>query len=217
MTTEEQYTKDRQRMVDTQLRPRGVSDPNVLAVMQTVPRHRFVDLHEGGFLGKHPYGDYPLPIGEGQTISQPYIVAYMSEQLQVIPQMRVLEIGTGCGYQTAVLCELGATVFSVERIARLSHQAKEILTQLGYTPTLCVGDGYNGLPDHAPFDAIICAAAAPLIPPALEAQLAQGGTLVIPVGEQYQQLKTYQKEDGTLKETNSLAVRFVPMVEGTQQ
>jgi protein-L-isoaspartate(D-aspartate) O-methyltransferase len=169
----------RDRMVAEQLRGRGIRDPRVLDAMARIPRHRFV---QEALVGR-AYGDIPLPIGDGQTISQPYMVALMSEALGLRGGERVLEIGTGSGYQTAVLAELAGKVYSVERVRSLAERARQLLGELGYyNIRVRVGDGSLGWADEAPFDAILVAAGAPAIPAALAAQLGEGGRLVAPVG-----------------------------------
>jgi protein-L-isoaspartate(D-aspartate) O-methyltransferase len=175
----DRYKKPRLKMVETQIKARGINDIHVLKVMAAVPRHLFVD--EG--LIEQAYSDGPLPIGENQTISQPYIVALMTEALALKEKDRVLEIGTGCGYQTAVLACLADRVFSVERIATLATNARKILDMLNlYNVAIRVGDGSYGWKEEAPFDAIITTAAAPAIPQYLVEQLAPGGRMVVPVG-----------------------------------
>jgi len=204
-----EYQTERRRMVDFQIRARGVGDPRVLAAMERVPRHLFVPeaMRSGA------YADEPLPIGEGQTISQPYIVAYMTEALGLGGGERVLEIGTGSGYQTAVLAEVAGEVFSVELIEPLSLRARAVLESLGYRNiNLRVGDGSNGWPEEAPFDAIIVTAAAATVPAALEAQLGPSGTLVVPVGIDFQELVRVRRAKKGLKRERLLAVRFVPLV-----
>jgi len=201
----------RQAMVARQLQRRDITDPRVLVAMGTVPRHRFVP----GAMASRAYGDYPLPIGEGQTISQPYIVALMTQWAEVHPGDRVLEVGTGSGYQAAVLAELSEHVFSIEILPELARQAAARLQGLGYGRVrVRSGDGYQGWPEAAPFDAILVTAAAPGVPPALTAQLKEGGRLVIPLGPPggVQTLKRYRKTQGKLVEEASLAVRFVPLV-----
>src|SRR5688572_14592650 len=174
------YERERRRMVEEDLRRRGIRDPRVLEAMAQVPRHRFVP--EGG--RRHAYEDRALPLELGQTISQPYMVAYMSEALRVRATDRVLEIGTGSGYQTAVLARLAAEVFTVERIGDLQGAAREILEELDVRNVRYrVGDGTLGWAEHAPYDRILVTAGAPAIPPALRDQLGDGGVLVIPVGE----------------------------------
>ena len=176
--TEADFANLRRRMVDDQLRVRGVSDPRVLAAMNAVPRHLFVPPAQ-----RHSaYDDSPLPIGLGQTISQPYIVACMTEHLLPSPNARVLEIGTGSGYQAAVLAELAASVWTIERHADLARRARDLLHQLGYTNiTVITGDGTLGFPEAAPYDGILVAAAAPYVPQSLRDQLAVYGRMVIPV------------------------------------
>jgi len=175
-----EYALPRQRMVTEQLQRRGIRDERVLRALGKVHRHRFVD---EALVGR-AYGDYPLPIGEGQTISQPYMVALMSEALDLTGEERVLEVGTGSGYQTAVLAELSGKVFSIERIKSLADRAVRILDSLGYYNVLVkVGDGTLGWRDEAPFDRIIITAGAPAIPEPLIEQLAIGGRMVVPVGE----------------------------------
>jgi protein-L-isoaspartate(D-aspartate) O-methyltransferase len=199
----------RARMVETQIAARGVRDPRVLAAMRKVPRHLFVDpsQREGA------YEDHPLPIAASQTISQPYIVALMSELLALKPRSRVLEIGTGSGYQSAVLGELAAEVYSIEIVPDLARAAGEKLRQLGYSNvTVREGDGYRGWPEHAPFDGIIVTAAPERIPQPLIDQLAEGGRMVIPVGGFFQELKVFTKQaDGRVTEKDIIPVRFVPM------
>ncbi len=180
----DRYKKQRKKMVDSQVRSRGITDKRVLEAMEKIPRHLFVD--EG--LLNQAYDDNPLPIGERQTISQPYIVALMTETLQLTGKEKVLEIGTGSGYQAALLAELADRVLSIERIASLASKARNILESLNYFNVLvCVGDGTYGWKDESPFDAIIVTAGAPAIPDILKDQLAVGGRLIIPVGDRYTQ------------------------------
>jgi len=198
-------------MVAEQIRARGVADERVLDALTRVPRDRFIPEE----LRYEAHGDYPVPIGHGQTISQPYIVAYMTEALQVDRTHRVLEIGTGCGYQTAVLAELAAQVFSVERIPELAARARETLDGMGYTNVeIRAGDGYEGWPEHAPYHRILGAAAADTVPPALVEQLVDGGILVIPVGTFHQELRVIQKRGTRTEVLATLPVRFVPMIKG---
>jgi protein-L-isoaspartate(D-aspartate) O-methyltransferase len=198
----------RKRMVETQIRARGIRDERVLAALRTVARHRFV--READI--EHAYGDYPVEIGHGQTISQPYIVAYMSEALAIQPGDRVLEIGTGSGYQTAVLAELAKEVYSIEVVPAHAQTAAALLADLGYTNVhLRSGDGYGGWPEAAPFDAIIVTAAPDHIPQPLVDQLVVGGRLVVPVGRGEQELLTLYKRDNGLQEFSRLPVRFVPL------
>jgi protein-L-isoaspartate(D-aspartate) O-methyltransferase len=199
-------------MVNEQIESRGIRDPRVLAALRAVPRHHYVPPE----LEPHAYADRPLPIGHGQTISQPYIVAYMTELLAVEPRHRVLEIGTGSGYQTAVLAELAAEVYTIEIISDLGRQARSLLEQAGYSNIrYLIGDGYRGWPEHAPFDRILLTAAPPRVPQALLDQLAPAGKLLAPVGpstgDQY--LVLIEKDSaGDLRRREDLPVRFVPMV-----
>jgi len=200
----------RREMVKEQVAARGVSDPRVLQAMLAVPRDVFVP-HA---LVDRAYHDGPLPIGSGQTISQPYVVGVMTARAAVGPGQRVLEIGTGCGYQTAILCEVGAEVFSIERVPALAAAAAETLASLGYRAHLRIGDGYAGWPDAAPFDAIVVTAAPPEVPPALLAQLADGGRLVIPVGSTQQDLRVYHRRGDQAILERVFPVQFVPMLAG---
>jgi protein-L-isoaspartate(D-aspartate) O-methyltransferase len=201
----------RARMVAEQIEARGVTDPAVLRAMRTVSRHEFVPVR----LRRDAYGDQPLPIGHGQTISQPYIVALMTELAAVKPGDRVLEIGTGSGYQAAVLAELGGQVRSIEIVAPLARSAAETLRRLGYARVqVRHGDGYRGWPEAAPFDAIVVTAAPPEVPAALLAQLAPGGRLVIPVGTGAQELRLLVRTPSGVETRRSVPVRFVPMVGG---
>lgn len=198
-------------MVDVDLRGRDIEDPNVLAAMLKVPRHEFVTREY-----KHlAYADFPLPIGKDQTISQPYIVALMTQSARLQPGDRVLEIGTGSGYQAAVLAELVEQVYSVEIVPGLARSAATLLQELDYdNVTVRAGDGYAGWPEHAPFDGIIVTAAAEHIPPPLLQQLKPGGKLVIPVGEHlgYQELLLVEVDAaGEISKQSVLPVRFVPL------
>jgi len=202
----------RQRMVDSQLRARGVADERVLCVMARVPRHEFAfkpDRHQA-------YEDHPLLIAQGQTISQPYIVALMLEALALRSADRVLEVGTGSGYVTALLAELAAQVFSVERHAALADPARELLARMGYTNVrVMVGDGTLGFPECAPYDAILVSAGAAEVPPALLAQLAEGGRMIMPVGmPDSQQLQLIRMENGQPRITLRELCRFVPLISG---
>jgi len=197
-------------MVETQIRSRGVKDERLLDAMSRIPRHRFVPDH----LREYAYDDGPLSIGEGQTISQPYMVALMTECLAPGPEDCILEVGTGSGYQTAILAELAGEVHSIERIPLLSERAARILSECGYRNVrLYVGDGSLGLPSHAPFDGILVTAGAPEAPPALLEQLAPGGRLVIPIGGAYHQtlVRITKSQKGFLSEPVTGCV-FVPLV-----
>ncbi|HEY9423063.1 MAG TPA: protein-L-isoaspartate(D-aspartate) O-methyltransferase [Thermoanaerobaculia bacterium] len=209
------FAAARRRMVEDQIRTRGVTAPKVLAAMQTVPRHLFVPDGER----RNAYADRPLPIGAGQTISQPYIVALMTSLLEVQPGDRILEVGTGSGYQAAVLSRLARKVYSVEILAPLANRARRTLSVLGYNNVhVRAGDGYKGWPEEAPFDGIIVTAAPPRIPEPLLRQLKPGGKLVIPVGEGYQDLEVLTKRaDGGFDRTKVLPVRFVPMTGQAQR
>lgn len=194
-------------MVREQIEARGVKNRAVLESMRNVPRHLFIPEN----LRLEAYEDEPVPIGYGQTISQPYIVALMTELLELSPDSKVLEIGTGSGYQAAILSTLADSVFSIEIIPELAAAADSILKELNYKVEVKCGDGYRGWPEHAPFDAIIVTAAPEKIPQPLIEQLAEKGRLVIPVGSYYQELKLIRKVDGKLVERNIAPVRFVPM------
>ena len=196
-------------MADSQIRARGVRDMRVLAALEKVPRHLFVPEGVRGCA----HADEPLPIGEGQTISQPYIVAYMTEALGLGGAEKVLEVGTGSGYQTAVLAELVREVFTVEIVERLSLRARGILDGLGYDNIhYRVGDGSEGWPEAAPFDAVMVTAAAARIPEPLEDQLAVGGRMIVPVGTDFQELILVHRDKKGLRRERLLAVRFVPLV-----
>jgi protein-L-isoaspartate(D-aspartate) O-methyltransferase len=200
----------RKRMVEEQIKRRGIHSKAVIAAMLKVERHLFVPEKEISAA----YGDFPLPIGFGQTISQPYIVAYMTDMLQLSGDEHVLEVGTGSGYQTAVLAEVSKMVFSVEIIGALFIRAKSLLESLGYENIEFIeGDGYSGLPDFSPFDRIILTAAAPKIPRPLEIQLKEDGMLLMPFGDPYgyQELAIFRKQAGKLRRTSLTGVRFVPM------
>lgn len=194
----------------------GLRDDAVLAAMGRIPRHRYIPAAYRDAGGTQAYGDYPCPIGYGQTISQPFIVAYMTSRLGVRPEERVLEIGTGSGYQAAVLAELGAEVYTIEIVPELAEHARQVLRAEGYTNVhVRCGDGYRGWPEAAPFAAIIVTCAPEEVPDALVAQLADGGRMVLPLGERSQRLVILRKRDGRLTQEDDLRVRFVPMVRGT--
>jgi protein-L-isoaspartate(D-aspartate) O-methyltransferase len=196
-------------MTDSQIRARGVRDPLVLAAITKIPRHLFIP--EG--LRSCAHADEPLPIGQGQTISQPYIVAYMTEALGLQGGERVLEVGTGSGYQTAVLAEIVREVWTVEIVESLALQARSILDSLGYANIhYRVGDGSGGWPGSAPFDAVIVTAAAARMPESLEGQLGPGGRMIVPVGTDLQELFIVRREKKGLTRERLLAVRFVPLV-----
>src|SRR6266705_35421 len=203
------FAAERQRMVQQQLVARVINDGRVLAAMAKVPREEFVppDSRAGS------YEDGPLPIGYGQTISQPYIVAFMTEQLRLKPSDRVLEIGTGSGYQAAILAELMSEVYSIEIVEPLAKNAETTLQRLGYQNVhVKIGDGYKGWPEEGPFDAIIVTCAPDRVPQSLVDQLKDGGRMVIPVGDRFaQELYLLEKKNGQLKQSATLPVRFVPM------
>ena len=203
------YSEMRNRMVERQIRARGIYDKNVLEAMMKVERHLFVPEK----LKVYAYDDGPLQIGEGQTISQPYIVAYMTRVLNLGENSKVLEIGTGSGYQAAVLAEVAGEVYSIELIETLGKRAENLLNELGYKNIhVKIGDGYLGWEEHAPFDGIIVTCAPTHVPEPLKEQLAENGTMIIPVGSGYgQDLVILQKKDGKIRENNDIGVRFVPM------
>ena len=207
---EKDFEKKRRLMVKNQLLKRGIEDKRVLTVMGTIPRHHFVDPERLD----SAYNDSPLPIGAGQTISQPYMVALMSECLQLKGKEIVLEIGTGSGYQTAVLAELARFVFTVERFPSLAAKAKNVLEELGYTNfRVIVGDGSKGLPEESLFDGIIVTAGAPAVPQVLLNQLSVGGKLVVPVGNRYSQtLCRITREKGKFTTEQFTLCVFVPLV-----
>jgi len=200
----------RERMVREQLVPRGIIEEKVLSAFRQVPRHKFVPESEAG----SAYGDYPLPIGEGQTISQPYMVAAMTELLDLKKSDKVLEIGAGSGYQAAILAELAGEVYSVERVQPLADLAKENLKMLGYANVkIKIGDGTLGWSENAPYDAIVVTAGSPEVPKALVEQLNEGGRLAIPVGGRYSQMLTkVQKLKGKIKATDVCGCVFVPLI-----
>jgi protein-L-isoaspartate(D-aspartate) O-methyltransferase len=209
------FASQRQRMVEQQLKFRGIKDERVLAAMAKVPREEFVPV----VARPSAYEDGPLPIGYDQTISQPYIVAFMTEQLRAQPGDRILEIGSGSGYQAAILAELVAEVYTIDIVEPLAKTAEATLQRLGYKNVhVKVGDGYKGWPEEAPFDAVIVTCAPEKVPQPLADQLKDGGRIVIPVGERFaQQLFLLEKKNGQLKESVTLPVRFVPMLRGGQE
>jgi protein-L-isoaspartate(D-aspartate) O-methyltransferase len=203
------WNADRQRMIANQLRARDVRDQRVLDAIGRVERHLFLPEDARS----DAYEDHPVPIGHGQTISQPYIVGFMTQALDLGPGHRVLEIGTGCGYQTAVLAELAREVFTIEVVPELAENARATLSDLGYANVhFRIGDGYDGWPEQAPFDRILGAAAPREIPPLLVEQLAADGVLVLPVGDWHQEIKVIQKRGGRVESRDVLPVRFVPMI-----
>jgi protein-L-isoaspartate(D-aspartate) O-methyltransferase len=202
------FAASRERMVREQIEARGVSDPRTLAALRAVPRHLFVPAAQV----PSAYEDRPLPIGHEQTISQPYIVAFMTEALKLQGGEKVMEVGTGSGYQAAVLAAAGARVFTIEIVAPLAEEARARLARLGYESVdVRAGDGYAGWPEEAPFDAIAITAAAPRIPEPLKAQLKDGGRLVMPLGDEAQELVLVTRTGATFQERRLLPVRFVPM------
>jgi len=208
---QDDYVTARSRMVRDQIRGRGISDSRVIRAMNKVERHRFVPARAKNLA----YIDSPLAIGEGQTISQPFIVAFMTEQLYLRPGMKVLEIGTGSGYQAAILAEIVDEVYTIEINAKLGKRAAETLSGLGYDNVFVkIGDGYQGWDEHAPFDAIIVTCSPNEIPGPLKDQLAEGGRMIIPVGGKYiQSLVLNRKKNGKVKQHSILPVRFVPMID----
>ena len=205
----------REKMVESQIKSRGVRDPRILSAMLKVERHLFVPKE----LQNSAYSDQPLPIGEGQTISQPYIVALMTELLELKGGERVLEVGTGSGYQAAILAELAAEVYTIEIVEKLASSAQKVLLELGYQNIkVKAGDGYLGWPEAAPFDAIIITCAPDHVPKPLLDQLKEGGRMVVPVGTYSQDLKKIVKKSGKIETTDITPVIFVPMTgEGIKQ
>ena len=202
-------TAQRLAMVDQQIAARGITDPATLEAMRTVPRHDFLPMR----LRNEAYMDYPLPIGHGQTISQPYIVAFMTETIRPQPGEKILEIGAGSGYQAAILAQMGADVYTIEIVEPLAEMARQTLERLGFKNIRVKhGDGFHGWPEHAPFDAIVVTCAPDKIPPDLVAQLKDGGRMIIPVGGgMEQELVLLRKEGGKIEKQSVLPVRFVPM------
>ncbi len=212
--SEERFTRLRMNMVKYQIQNRGIKDKKVLEAMQEVKRHQFVP----DYLRDEAYNDHPLPIGHDQTISQPYIVAAMTELIQPQPEDKVLEIGTGSGYQAAVLAKVVKDVYTIEIVEPLGKHAKKRLEELGYENVhVRIGDGYKGWPEEAPFDKIVVTAAPHKIPQPLVEQLKDNGRMVIPVGTGSQQLMLLQKKDGELKKQSIYPVRFVPMTGEVQE
>jgi protein-L-isoaspartate(D-aspartate) O-methyltransferase len=205
------FEDQRTEMVHDQIRSRGITDEKVIAAMQKVERHRFVPAEYRA----EAYEDYPLPIGDGQTISQPYIVAFMTEALELKPTDKVLEIGTGSGYQAAILAGICDSVYTVEIFQSLALSAITVLNELGYlNVSVKVGDGYQGWAEHAPYDGIIVTCAPGQIPEKLQQQLAEGGRMIIPIGGDYtQELILLEKGNGKIQKKNVLPVRFVPMID----
>jgi protein-L-isoaspartate(D-aspartate) O-methyltransferase len=210
-TTSSSYYAARKAMVEKQIISRGIHEKDIIDALLKVERHLFVP----EYLRGRAYGDFPLPIGEGQTISQPYIVAFMTRVLNLKRTDKVLEIGTGSGYQAAVLGELSDNVYTIEINEPLGKRAKKLLKDLGYTNIMVkIGDGYKGWKEYAPFDAIIVTCAPSHVPGPLKEQLKEGGRMIIPVGESYDQKLIYiQKINNELKQQSELPVRFVPMVD----
>jgi len=195
------------------LRRYKIQDERVIEAMAKVRRHVYIPEALRGHAD--PYGDHPCPIGYGQTISQPYIVAYMTQRIEVKPGMKILEIGTGSGYQAAILAEMGATVYSIERVPELADHAQMVLAAEGYTNVVVkCGDGYKGWPEHAPYDAIIVTCAPNEIPEVLAMELRDGGRMILPVGAGLQQLFVLEKQGDAFSEIPDIYVRFVPMVKG---
>jgi len=200
--------EERSMMVETQIKRRGVKDERVLQAMRKVPRHLFVPKNERD----QAYNDYPLKIGHGQTISQPYIVALMTELLKIEPEDKILEVGTGSGYQAAILAELAAEVYTIEIVEPLAQSAEKLLEKLGYSNIkIRAGDGFFGWPEEAPFDGIMLTAAPVKVPRPLLDQLKDGGRLVVPEGKFYQDLVVYEKVKNRIKRREVIPVRFVPM------
>jgi protein-L-isoaspartate(D-aspartate) O-methyltransferase len=202
------FQAQREYMVRTQIEARGVTDKRVLEAMRLVPRHNFVPEN----LRRFSYEDSPISIGHGQTISQPFIVAFMTELLKPEPDYKILDIGTGSGYQAAILAEIVKEVYTIEIVPELKYEADDVFKELGYTNVVSrVSDGYYGWPEAAPFSGILVAAAPERVPEPLLEQLAEGGRLVIPVGNLFQYLEVYTFQQGRIKRERNIAVRFVPM------
>ena len=206
---------DERKAMIADLRRYKIRDERVIAAMSKVRRHVYIpeELRDRA----DPYGDHPCPIGHGQTISQPFMVAYMTQRIEVKPGMKILEIGTGSGYQSAILAEMGAEIYSIEIVPELAEHARAVLDAEGYGAVhVKSGDGYKGWPEHAPFDAVIVTCAPGNIPEALVAQLKDGGRMILPVGTGVQQLIILEKERDTFREIPDMYVRFVPMVHGEE-
>ena len=210
MKANDPFRQAREAMVENQIKARGITDARVLAAMRQLPRHAFVPDN----LLDEAYQDHPLPVGEGQTISQPYIVALMTSRLELKGSEKVLEIGTGSGYQAAILAQLSKEVHTVERIPELAEKAKNMLKELGIDNVIVhLGDGSLGWPEAAPYDRIIVTAAAPAVPEELTSQLAPGGRLIIPVGERWNQmLEEWERTGAGLEKRDVLPVVFVPLL-----
>ena len=212
--TETRRNRQREQMVEEQIQRRGITNDNVIAAMKSVQRHLFVPQN----IANRAYEANPLPIGFNQTISQPFVVAYMTEIAALTEEAKVLEIGTGSGYQTAVLAEIVSEVFSIEILPELAIRSRNLLDELGYRNlTIKSGDGYQGWPEEAPFDAIVVTAAPNHVPPALIEQLAVGGKLVIPVGQVQQEMTIITKTESGASTAQTLPVRFVPMTGEAQE
>lgn len=209
-TQVQRFARERERMVEEQVAARGIADARVLEAMRRVPRHLFVE----EALEEQAYGDHPLPIGDGQTISQPFMVGKMTELLRLSGTEKVLEIGTGSGYQSAVLGQLAGRVCTIERIPKLAQRAREVLEMLGYANVwVRVANGTLGWPDEAPFDRILVAAGGPAVPPPLFAQLAEGGRMVMPVGDAVTQvLQVVEKHHGVMQTSQDAGCVFVKLV-----
>jgi protein-L-isoaspartate(D-aspartate) O-methyltransferase len=213
-TVRDTFAVQRDAMVDEQIRARGIEAPAVLNAMRKVPRHQFVPPQ----VRHMAYNDHPLPIGSGQTISQPYIVAYMTEAAEISPRDKVLEIGTGSGYQAAILGEVAREVYTIEIIPELAERARNTLADLGYANVhVMAGNGYLGWPEHAPFDAILVTAAPDQVPQALVDQLGLGGRMVVPVGDFVQNMMIIEKTRNGVVKRQTIPVRFVPMTGKPQQ
>ena len=205
---DDNYSTERTNMVNEQIKARGISNNKLISALLKIPRHEFVPKE----YRRYSYYDGPLPIGEGQTVSQPYIVALMTDLLDLKPGEKVLEIGTGCGYQTAILCELGCEVYTIEIIEGLGIRANELLDNLGYRNVYFkIGDGYKGWEEKSPFDAIIVTASPHVLPKPLFDQLKTGGRMIIPIEEEHQELKLITKKKSGLTKERITPVRFVPM------